>query len=168
MDSRRTAFEALFDESFERCEAAARRIVRDPALAEDLAAEAFARAWARWWWLRRQPAPVGWLVRVTTNLALDAVRRGPAPMGALAHPPTLEETVVLHNALVAALGALPDRQRAAVVLRYLADLPEAEVASAMGVSAGSVKTHLHRGLARLQSTLHLDEPELEAHLAPRP
>ena len=52
-----------------------------------------------------------------------------------------------------ALGELPRKQRAVVVLRYLADLPEAEVASLLGCSAGSVKTHAHRGLRALRAKL---------------
>jgi RNA polymerase sigma-70 factor (sigma-E family) len=52
-----------------------------------------------------------------------------------------------------ALGELPRRQRAVVVLRYLEDLPEAEVASLLGCSAGSVKTHAHRGLRALRAKL---------------
>ncbi|MGH2473771.1 MAG: sigma factor-like helix-turn-helix DNA-binding protein, partial [Candidatus Limnocylindrales bacterium] len=45
------------------------------------------------------------------------------------------------------------RQREALALRYFLDLPEAEIAAAMGVSAGSVKTHVHRGLATLAQLL---------------
>lgn len=160
MGERRDDFEALFDEAFDHCCAVARRIVRDDAVAEELAAEAFARAWARWWWLARQPARIGWVVRVTTNLALDAVRRKRPPVEAAAAAVAPDEAVVLRDALAAALRALPQRQRAAIALRYLADLPEAEVAAAMGVSAGSVKTHLHRGLATLRAN------GLEASLAP--
>ena len=52
-----------------------------------------------------------------------------------------------------ALGELPRKQRAVVVLRYLEDLPEAEVASLLGCSAGSVKTHAHRGLRALRAKL---------------
>jgi RNA polymerase sigma-70 factor (sigma-E family) len=58
-----------------------------------------------------------------------------------------------HDRVVAALRCLPARQREAVVLRYYLDLSEAEMAAAMGISAGSVKTHVHRGLAALHETL---------------
>jgi RNA polymerase sigma factor (sigma-70 family) len=60
------------------------------------------------------------------------------------------------DAVIAALGALPLRQREALVLRFYLDLPEAEIAAAMAVSPGSVKTHLHRGLATLASLLEDD------------
>jgi RNA polymerase sigma-70 factor (sigma-E family) len=58
-----------------------------------------------------------------------------------------------HSRMLAALGELPERQREALVLRYYLDLSEADIAAAMGVSAGSVKTHIHRGLASLTQRL---------------
>lgn len=58
-----------------------------------------------------------------------------------------------HDHMVAALRLLPARQREAPVLRFYLDLSEAEIASAMGISAGSVKTHVHRALAALQLSL---------------
>lgn len=52
-----------------------------------------------------------------------------------------------------ALGALPARQRAALVLRYVEDLPEAQVADLLGCSVGSVKAHTHRDIRRLRQLL---------------
>ena len=57
------------------------------------------------------------------------------------------------HAVVAALRDLPDRQREAIVLRYYADLSEAEIATAMGISRGAVKSHTARGIAALRTTL---------------
>ena len=60
--------------------------------------------------------------------------------------------------MAGALAALPRQQRAVLVLRYLEDLPEAEVASLLGCSVGTVKTHAHRGLRALRRSLgDLDE-----------
>jgi RNA polymerase sigma-70 factor (sigma-E family) len=56
-----------------------------------------------------------------------------------------------------ALMSLPRRQRSVLVLRYFADLPEAEVASALGCSIGTVKTHAHRGLRALREILGEDD-----------
>ena len=56
-------------------------------------------------------------------------------------------------AVVAALRALPARQREALVLRYYADLPEAQIASAMGISRAAVKNHTARGMSALRSVL---------------
>ncbi|MFE9656983.1 sigma-70 family RNA polymerase sigma factor [Micromonospora sp. NPDC006431] len=61
--------------------------------------------------------------------------------------------VALREVVVGALRALPARQRAAVVFRYLEDLPIADVAAAMGCSEGAVKSHAARGLARLREVL---------------
>jgi RNA polymerase sigma factor (sigma-70 family) len=73
-------------------------------------------------------------------------RAGPSPESA-----ALEHDE--HDRMITALRRLSDRQREALTLRYYLDLPEAEIATAMGVSPGSVKTHLHRGLANLADVL---------------
>lgn len=145
-------FEEAFDHMFRRAFRLARRIVGDSAAAEDVAAEAMARAYADWGRVRAMPYREGWVLRVATNLALDRVRR---------HPPTVqlhssadtEELVTLRLALTAALSALPRRQRQAVALRYLGGLSDGEVAQALDISLGSVKTHIHRGLAGLRRRL---------------
>ena len=58
-----------------------------------------------------------------------------------------------HRRILGALDRLPDRQRAVLVLRYYGELSVAETADALGISAGSVKTHAHRGLAALEALL---------------
>ncbi len=169
MIDRRSEFEELFTVAFDSCCATARRITGNQAVAEELAAEAFTRAWMRWPWLRLQGSPIGWVVRVTGNLAIDHARRGPPPVVTTPEDfVAIDEAVVRRLALVQALGRLSARQREAVSLHYLADMDEDDVAEAMGVSVGSVKTHLHRGRARLRQSLALDEPALEVRLAPRP
>jgi RNA polymerase sigma factor (sigma-70 family) len=57
------------------------------------------------------------------------------------------------SAVISALQALPDRQRQALVLRYYADLPEAQIAEMMGISKGAVKSHTARGMAALRAVL---------------
>ncbi|HET6952000.1 MAG TPA: SigE family RNA polymerase sigma factor [Acidimicrobiales bacterium] len=57
------------------------------------------------------------------------------------------------DVVAAALARLPRRQRECVVLRYWLDLPEREIAATLGIAPGSVKSHLHRGLAALESRL---------------
>jgi RNA polymerase sigma factor (sigma-70 family) len=153
-------FEAAFDELFPRACRLARRIVGDPVVAEDIAAEALARAYARWPKVSQLPWREGWVLRVAANLSLDSVRRRPAPV-----PPTPvaapeEDATVLRLALGAALHALPRRQRQAIALRYLAGLTDGEVGEALGISAGSVKTHVHRGLAALRRRLGTDAEEV--------
>jgi hypothetical protein len=80
--------------------------------------------------------------------------------------PDRAEQQVLRLALAAALAKLPRRQREAVVLRYLADLPERDVAAALGISPGTVGAHVHRGLAALRQWLGEDFEEVR--LAPTP
>jgi RNA polymerase sigma factor (sigma-70 family) len=55
--------------------------------------------------------------------------------------------------MIAALRSLPDRQRECLALRYYLDLSEADIAETLGISNGSVKTHVHRGLATLAQRL---------------
>jgi RNA polymerase sigma factor (sigma-70 family) len=85
---------------------------------------------------------------------LQVVRRSPDPVEDRA---ASAEALVMaredQRAVVRALAALPDRQREAVVLRYWLDLREAEVAAAMGISAGAVKTHTSRAMAALTRAL---------------
>jgi RNA polymerase sigma factor (sigma-70 family) len=58
-----------------------------------------------------------------------------------------------HRELIAALATLPPRRREAIVLRYWLDLSEREIADAMGVSPGTVKSHVSRGLDALEEAL---------------
>jgi RNA polymerase sigma factor (sigma-70 family) len=64
-----------------------------------------------------------------------------------------EDAVLLRVTLAEALRELPPRQRDAVVLRYLVDMSEADVANALGVAPGTVKSHLNRAVTRLRTAL---------------
>jgi RNA polymerase sigma factor (sigma-70 family) len=116
--------------------------------AEDVAAEALARAYVRW--SRIGAYPEAWVSRVSTNLAFDVwhkehrARRAPTTTTTIDGPTA--DRVDLHRALT----ALSKRQREVVALRYLADLPEETVAAALGCSTGTVKQHASRGLAALK------------------
>lgn len=66
-------------------------------------------------------------------------------------------TVVLRDAVWQALRTLPPRTRAVLVLRYFEDLTEAQIASALGCSIGSVKSQASRGLSRLRTQLDVDD-----------
>jgi RNA polymerase sigma factor (sigma-70 family) len=65
------------------------------------------------------------------------------------------------DALRRALVALPPRQRAVVVLRFYDDMSEADVATALGISRGSVKQHTHRAIVSLRATLSADAHLIE-------
>jgi RNA polymerase sigma-70 factor (sigma-E family) len=146
-------YEAFFDRHFPVAFGVARRITGNVAVAEELASEALTRALIRWPSIKDDDRRTGWIVRVTTNLAIDVMRRRPPPLPPARSSPDAGDTVVLRAALVAALGRLSDRQRRVVVLRYLVDLPEAEVASVLGMSAGTVRSTLSRATDRLRALL---------------
>ena len=162
-----TGFEEAFDELFRRAHQLARRILGDSILAEDVAAEALARAYARWPSIADLAWRDGWVLRVTTNLAIDATRRRGRSLPLIVSDAATDEgdAVAVRMALVAALQSLPKRQREAITLRYVAGLGEAETARALGISAGTVKTHLHRGVAALRA--HLGPTFEEEELAVR-
>lgn len=68
------------------------------------------------------------------------------------------QQAVERDRITTALAALPTRQRAAVVLRFYEDLPESQVAAALGISVGTVKSSVSRGLVRLRAALQEEEP----------
>ena len=146
--ARDEGFESVYLELFPRAATAAYRLLGDAA-AEDIASEALARAYARWPRLRCQPYRDGWILRVATNLAIDTVRRR-RPALTMSDEIDLADAVTLRLALVAALGALPRRQRDAVALRYLNGLSEAQVAQSLGVSTNTASTHVRRGLKAMR------------------
>jgi RNA polymerase sigma factor (sigma-70 family) len=152
MDELDRDFELAFDELFGRAFAMAHRLLGNVTAAEDVAAEACARAYAHWKRIGQLAYRDGWVLRVASNLAIDALRRNRHELRTTVDAST-EDTVALRLALAAALQALPRRQRETVVLRYIAGLKEREVADVLGVSTGSVKTHVSRGLARLRAQL---------------
>ena len=124
------------------------------AIAEEATAEAFARAVAH---APRIRDPVPWIYRTAFRVAADEMkreRRAP-PEGTVAHGDASPGLV----GLVEALRRLSPNQRAAVVLRYEADLPVDEVARRMGISAATVRVHLHRGRSRLRELLGSEEIE---------
>jgi RNA polymerase sigma-70 factor (sigma-E family) len=146
-------FEDSFERLFARSYRVASRIVGGSAEAEDIAAEAMSRAYLAWWRLRDADHREAWVLRVTTNLAIDVLRkRGRATAAPIASE-THRGPSDLAAMLIPVLRRLPKRQREVVVLRHLVDLPEADVAHVLGISTGSVKQHLQRGLAALRGML---------------
>jgi RNA polymerase sigma-70 factor (ECF subfamily) len=145
-------FDAAFDRLLPRAEAMARRFIGDPVEAQDVAAEALTRAFTRWRYLGRAEHRDGWVLRVTANLCIDRLKRG-VPRQPDRAPVDEHDSVLLRIALVEALRALPRRQREVIVLRYFSDLTEADVATALRVKVGTVKTHHHRALRTLQERL---------------
>jgi RNA polymerase sigma factor (sigma-70 family) len=164
MTDRDLHFTAAFEELYAHAMRVALRIVGERAAAEDVAAEASTRAYDRWDQTGDARARlVAWTVRVTTNLAIDATRRREAPAEHIEpHGATNPaDAVAVRLALIAALQALPERQRQAVALRHLADLSQEQVARALGVRPGTVAQHVHRGMTALRLALGEAAPPIE-------
>lgn len=145
-------FEAAYRRLFPRAATLAYRVLGDRSAAEDVAAEALARTYARWSRVGSLPYLDGWVLRVASNLAIDA-GRGRRHSAVGQDPLDGENAAILRMALVGALRSLPRRQRQAVALRYLSGMREEEVAQALGVSASTAGTHLRRGLDALRRNL---------------
>lgn len=175
------SFTAAFQELFPRAVRLAWRILGDRAAAEDVAAEALTRAFGQWDKISVTTSyRSGWVLRTTTNLAIDVVRKKPSaelpddaelPYGRsdfFAVAKDSADEVALRLALVAALRELPERQREVVALRYLGDLTYSETATALGISSGTVARHVHRGLAGLRGQLRdlgrLEKPTVPADI----
>lgn len=128
----------------------------DPEVARDLAQEALARAWVHWRKVRRMDRPDLWVRRVALNLANSHFRRISVARSASRRLRPLEEsplpgTEVGTRLLVReALMQLSDRQRTAVLLRFLEDLSVEQTAELMGCSTGTVKKLTARALAALR------------------
>jgi RNA polymerase sigma-70 factor (sigma-E family) len=145
-------FDWAFADLYQLAYRVAYRILGDRGDAEDVAQEALARAAVRW--ARLADRPEGWVSRVASNLAIDRIRRRrrtpPRPIGPFG---AVDPHIGERGDLVTALRRLPRRQREVVVLRFLADMSEAQVAREIGCSVGAVKSHSSRGLAALRRTL---------------
>jgi RNA polymerase sigma-70 factor, ECF subfamily len=128
--------------------------------AEEVVQEAFARASLHWTRLRDYDLPEAWVRRVAMNLATDRARtlqRQTRALLRMGPPPQLPAVSVETMALVQALRTLPLRQRQAIVLHHLVDLPVEEVAQTLAVPSGTVKSLLARGRRALATKL--GEPE---------
>ena len=164
-DAPEAAIAAGFDESFPALFRAAYkvafRLLGSREEAADCAQEACARACADWHRLSVTGSPLPWVVRVSSNLAIDRWRRARrvrAHEAAAAVAPMLGPDAGRVD-LYRALDALPRRQRDVVVLRYLADMSEDDVAAAIGCSVGTVKSNAARGRAALRAVLSIEEDE---------
>ena len=133
----------------------------DRSAAEEAAQEALTRALRRWRHVRALDRPAAWLYVVAMNHVRDGWRRDhreprwDAELDASAADPSGGVTTTL--SVREAITTLPARQREAVVLRYLADLPLADVAEAMGCAVGTVKATLHQALGSLRVELEEDD-----------
>ena len=158
-------FEQFFDEHYGATVRALALAIGDRDRAEDWVQDAFAKAYRRWGRVSAMDRPAAWIYVVALNAerkewarderrALRASRR----LDGSAEPsPDVATSTTDALDVRSALRALTDRQRTAVVLRYLADLTIVDIARVMGCAEGTVKATLHQSLAKLRVEL-AEEP----------
>ncbi len=152
----------LFTAHYRQLVRLAALLLADSAVAEEVVQDAYVRLHQHWWRLREPDRALGYLRTSVVNGARSALRRRAvaqryaAGMRPPPDAPSAESQLLANVAnatLLAALRGLPQRQRETLVLRYYADLSEAEIAEAMGISRGAVKSHAARGIAALRQTM---------------
>ena len=123
--------------------------------AQDAWSETFLAAMRAYPDLRPQSNVRGWLVTIAHHKAIDQIRardRNPRPTPDLPEVPVHDAGTTANDDLRAALDALPTKQRAAVIYRYLADLPYSEVADLLDSSEAAARRSAADGIARLRAT----------------
>jgi len=165
--SKRQALEQLHAKQYVSLVRSAAWIVDDVALAEELVQEGFIRLAGAWDQLEDPEAAGAYLRRIVINLGRSRIRRivvGRRKIAAVQRDvPSVDNSAarwgegLLDGGLGQALRNLPQRQRECVVLRYEQDLSVEQIAAALGLAEGSVKSHLHRGLARIRAELNRKE-----------
>ena len=135
-------------------------LVHDVQTAEEVVQDAFEAMHTAWRRLREKEKALSYLRQAVVNRSRSVLRHRTvvdrnAPKPAPDEPSAEHGALALieRSAVVAALRTLPDRQREAIVLRYYADLSEADIAATMGISKGAVKSHTARAMAALKSIL---------------
>lgn len=149
-------FAEFYRTSVDVCLRAVYASVGDKALAEDLTAEAFARAYASWPKVSRHPAPRAWVVRTALNAHISWWRRRKREVAwdaGIDRAVGGEPALGLDPTILAVLRALPPRQRQVLALRIFLDLDTAATASALGIAPGTVAAHLSRATAALRGAL---------------
>jgi RNA polymerase sigma-70 factor (sigma-E family) len=133
----------------------------DPHTAQDLVQDTMVRVQLNWRRVARSDSPDGYVRRMLTNQFID-LRRGswlkrvllraePEPVRAV--PTDHADETAERDRVWSMLAGLPRQQRAALVLRYYEDLPDAEIAEALGCAVGTVRSSISRALATLRTEL---------------
>ena len=141
-------------------------VLREERAAEDAVQDAFERAFAalgrypeeRLRAMRLRP----WMYRITLNVARNRLReRREVPVEEISSAGVALSYEGREGVMdvLAALGRLPERQRVAVMLRYLQDLPYAEISGVTGWPEGTAKTLVRRGVARLRKIMAVENPK---------
>jgi DNA-directed RNA polymerase specialized sigma24 family protein len=159
MGTHEVDFAEFYRKSKDECLFAVLVSVGDRDTAQELVAEAFARAWASWRTVSRHPAPVAWVVRTALNAGISQWRRRrrevPVPDPGLVGDWAADGGAggAVDPLIMAALLRLPARQRQVVALRLVLDLDIERTAETLGIAPGTVQAHLGRALAALRTGL---------------
>jgi len=150
----------LYTEQYRSLVRLALLLVHDVQTAEEVVQDAFVAMHTGWRRLRDTEKALAYLRQSVVNRSRSVLRHRTvvdrnAPKPAPDEPSAEHGAMALleRTAVIAALRELPERQREALVLRYYADLSEAQIAAAMGISRGAVKSHTARGMSALRTTL---------------
>jgi RNA polymerase sigma factor (sigma-70 family) len=148
-------FAVFYEQSRDACLRAVMATVADQEAAEELVAEAFARAWARWRQVSCHPAPRAWVVRTALNIRVSWWRRRRREVDWAAQDQAAvdEPDPPLDDRVLASLRRLPARQREVVALRVLLDLDTETTAGVLRIAPGTVTAHMSRALATLRLEL---------------
>jgi RNA polymerase sigma-70 factor (sigma-E family) len=150
------AFTELYSEHYRALVRLAALLVRDIPTAEAVVQDAFLALRDAWYRLGDADKALAYARQAVVNRSRSILRHREAreedpPFAPHDAPESLDR--LERTALVAALRNLPARQREAIVLRYYSDLSEAEVAAAMRISLGAVKSHTAHGMSALRAAL---------------
>ncbi|HEX7165881.1 MAG TPA: sigma factor-like helix-turn-helix DNA-binding protein [Acidimicrobiales bacterium] len=155
-------FESWYRREHARLVPALLLVTGDLDTATEAADEAFARALARWDRVGRMESPNGWTYRVALNVLRRRARRERLEQRLLLRQPRVSAVPAPAGEAWAAVRELPDRQRTAVVLRFVADLTEEQIATVMGVTRSTVSSALADARRTLGRVLADDPEPLEA------
>ena len=148
------AFDHFYAEHYREVARALALTLGDAELGGEAADEAMVRAYERWSTVRDYDSPAGWTYRVGLNWARSVLRRRRRRDRLPLYDPGVTVMPELGEpAVIRALAALNDDQRAVVVCRFLLDWSVEETATALGVRPGTVQSRLHRAVRQLQARL---------------
>jgi len=157
------SFASLYERSFPKVYAYVASLLRDRAAAEDVAAQAFERAYRkRRGYKPSKGSPEAWIFGIARNAALDELRRRKRravletdPEDPAAPAPDEHADFLLRREVVrAALGQLSGQERDLVSLKFAGGLSNAEIAEVLGLSESNAGTRLHRTITKLRKACH--------------
>jgi RNA polymerase sigma-70 factor (ECF subfamily) len=157
-------FEVFYRENLTRIVRACALVTLDRSVAEEVAAEAFARLWSRWGVIRSEDHAGGYVFKSAMRLCARQARRRPLPGMPPPSGDTPERALERHD-VRQALSSLPVRQRQVVVLRDWAGFETAEVARLLGMRPSTVRVHLARAREHLRRILSPEEGRYEYRTA---